>query len=350
MSAHVSNITTPRGEYMLSREGCSKVVISHDYNYTFDGDTGMFHRWGATIDDDPSISPFGPEILDIEISVGGCNGGCSYCYKKNSTRKEKHMNLVTFTSILEKMPQLLTQIAIGITNLESNPDLPSMLRATRDMGIVPNLTTANADPKTVALIAPLLGAVAVSRNHNNKKMWADAIVQFYVCGTKQVNTHVVVSDETYDLVHVTIDNIVSNLSVKHCLNAIVFLSLKPKGSAADMDMPERWMFEEFIKRCEEHNIGFGFDSCSAPTVERINEKWLPYMERCESTLFSAYINVDGMFFPCSFTEGEYGWKEGLSVLDEEDFLRDVWYNEKTDLWRGYLLSNKRNCPSFDLDD
>jgi len=55
-----------------------KKVRSNGYSYDFNKDTGFFARWGDTFDDDPTYSPFGPEILDIEISTI-CDGGCSFC-------------------------------------------------------------------------------------------------------------------------------------------------------------------------------------------------------------------------------------------------------------------------------
>ena len=57
-----------------------KVLQSQDYNYVFNLENGFFARWGATQDDDPSWSPFGPEIMDIEISDGeSCPMTCAFC-------------------------------------------------------------------------------------------------------------------------------------------------------------------------------------------------------------------------------------------------------------------------------
>jgi hypothetical protein len=56
-----------------------KVVASENYNYIFNRENGFFARWGKTKEDDPEFSPFGPEILDIEISEV-CNMGCTFCF------------------------------------------------------------------------------------------------------------------------------------------------------------------------------------------------------------------------------------------------------------------------------
>ena len=46
-----------------------KKLISKDYNYVFNKETGFFARWGETKEADPEKAPF-PEILDLEISSG----------------------------------------------------------------------------------------------------------------------------------------------------------------------------------------------------------------------------------------------------------------------------------------
>jgi radical SAM protein with 4Fe4S-binding SPASM domain len=75
-------------------------------------------------------------------------------------------------------------------------------------------------------------------------------------------------------------------------------------------------------------------------------------EPCESTLFSYYINADGIGFPCSFSEGtpEYG---GVDVVGCDDFLRDVWNAEETKKFRTRVMNNKdcngcRMCPVYNL--
>lgn len=57
-----------------------KMLRSEDYNYNFRLKDGLFQRWGKTEDDDPEFSPFGPEIMDIEISYGDtCSIRCNFC-------------------------------------------------------------------------------------------------------------------------------------------------------------------------------------------------------------------------------------------------------------------------------
>ena len=92
------------------------------------------------------------------------------------------------------------------------------------------------------------------------------------------------------------------------------------------------------------NVGVGFDSCSAKTFllamkdHKHFNKFVDMAESCESTRFSGYANVEGHFFPCSFTEGEGVWKEGIDLTKIEDFNKDVWQHEKTVAFRNKLCS------------
>lgn len=57
-----------------------RLFRSSDYNYNFDIASGFFQRWGKTEAEDPTWSPFGPEIMDIEISDGeSCPMTCAFC-------------------------------------------------------------------------------------------------------------------------------------------------------------------------------------------------------------------------------------------------------------------------------
>ena len=57
-----------------------KAFRSFAYNYTFDFRSGNFKRWGHKPEIDPVWSPFGPELMDIEISAGGgCPMRCGFC-------------------------------------------------------------------------------------------------------------------------------------------------------------------------------------------------------------------------------------------------------------------------------
>jgi len=167
-----------------------------------------------------------------------------------------------------------------------------------------------------------------------------------------INIHLLISSETMPFVAEVLNDRLHDPRLAK-MNAIVFLGVKPKGRAKGAYHPlSSEKYASLVKLCLRLGIPFGFDSCSCfaflKSVESLDlkedfKKSLYEMsEPCESTLMSAYINTDGVFFPCSFTEGEQGWKEGVDVVGCKDFLKDVWHNRKVTEVRRKIM-NCREC-------
>lgn len=363
-------------KYRILDNEKNKIVSSEIYNHYFDKETGFSAKWGRTEEEDPIMAPIGPEIADIEISTI-CNGigksietrkPCSWCYKSN-TGCGSNMNLETFKTIFHKLPRNLTQIAFGIGDIDSNPDLWDIMSYCRNNSynmVVPNITTngMGVDEEVAKKLAETCGAVSVSRYHINDVCY-DAIDRLSKAGLKQVNIHQLLSQENYESCFKLLDDIENDPRLKG-LNAVVFLMLKPKGDRnkfhpiKDLDK-----FNALIKTAQDRGIRVGMDSCTAPLMLKFAESMgqqniISSIEPCESTLFSIYINSDAEVFPCSFTEGTTGWEKGISMLDVEDFLKDVWYSERLEGWRSGLLESSsgcsscalkqhcRSCPAFDI--
>jgi hypothetical protein len=178
---------------------------------------------------------------------------------------------------------------------------------------------------------------------------------------KQVNIHQILSLDTLPQCHEVVSDNKTDPRLKD-LNAIVFLTLKPKGNRNTLvQLKDKNEYKKLIDTALSNNVRIGFDSCGCAAFldavkhysnYDIMEK---YCESCESTLFSAYINVDGMFSPCSFTEGTPGWEEGLDCVNCNDFLKDIWNHPRTVEFRDKLLSTPscdnnycRTCPIYDL--
>jgi len=343
-----------------------KKMTSTDYNWVFDTDTGFFARWGQTKQDDPQLSPIGPEILDIEVSTI-CHGPgkpCKWCYKSN-TSVGKNMSLDTFKNILDKISETrnLMQIAFGIGDIDSNPDLYAMFEYSRSKKIVPNVTINGwrMNSEHFDKLASLCGAVAVS--HYDNEHCADAVKALTDRGMDQVNIHKLLSNETLEECYRLIDFVKTDSRMEK-LNAIVFLLLKPKGKRNTLTaITSLEAYRDLFKYALNKGVQFGMDSCSGPNLLKATEGLGLFdpisVEPCESTLFSLYINVDGDVFPCSFTEGQPGWEQGISVVDKEDFM-DVWYDIRLRQWRDKLLASStacltcqfragcRSCPEFDI--
>lgn len=333
----------------------AKFVRSHGYNFNFNRQTGMFVRWGTNLEDDPAFSPIGPEILDLEISVNGCPNGCRFCYKGNTAAPATNMTFQQFKQIVDKMPKTLTQIAFGITGVKTNPDFVKMMQYCRALGIVPNFTLSgiDLDDEMAERCAKLVGALAVSAYQQDKNVCYNTVQKFTGLGIDQTNIHLMVSDQTIDFVYEVLHDRMNDPRLAK-MNAIVFLGVKPKGRAVKGYQPlPTAEYGKLVQYCMQHEIPFGFDSCSAPKFEAaVKEMELPderrkqllcCSESCESSIFSAYINVAGEYWHCSFAEREDG-QECVSVLTAEDFLRDVWYHPAVVRFREKsLASSQENC-------
>ncbi len=343
-----------------------KTITSSNYNYIFNHESGLFMRWGSSINENPQYSPIGPEILDIEVSTicHGINGPCKHCYKSN-TPKGENMSFDMFRSIFNKIPKTLTQIAFGIGDLNANPDLTRMmeycLHNEHNPGVVPNITIHGGDltDDWCKTLSTLCGGVAVSV-YKPKDIAYNAVKRLKNAGVQQVNLHVLVSEETYEDCLQIIHDVRTDERLKN-LTAIVFLTLKPKGKRNNYhNVMNTEKFKKIIDYAQLNKITIGFDSCSAPlflNAVKNTEHFKLFSslsESCESDLFSAYINVKGDYWHCSFTEEHHKWN-AISVINCENFLKDVWYHEDVKKFRqllleqeGYLVKDCRLCPIYDL--
>jgi len=331
-----------------------KALVSDEVNYLFDTVNGNSFVWGKTYEDDPAYSPYGPFIADIELTTI-CKGPggvpCPFCYKAN-TPEGHNMSFETFKTVFSKLPNTLQQIAFGVdASCTSNPDTFKIFEYCRENNVVPNVTVADIDDETAIKLASVCGAVSVSR-YANKDICYNSVERLSDCGLKQVNLHVLLTQElltsaletVYDAVH---DPRLSGL------NAIVFLALKKVGRGVGYTQVTQEHFDIVVNHCKRHGVRFGFDSCSANKFlksvnnEKLFKFYNMFAEKCESTRFSAYINVHGKFNPCSFLDDG----EGLDVLTCNDFITDIWNHEKTVAFRNKNIecsTTNKACQIFEV--
>jgi radical SAM protein with 4Fe4S-binding SPASM domain len=336
-----------------------KKFRSPDYNYNFRLSDGFFQRWGSTIDEDPDFSPYSPEIADIEISYGDtCRIKCPFCYKGNGIGGEgTNMSLETFKSIFEKFPKIngqfiLTQVALGITSITENKDFFPICDYLRNNSVIPNVTINGADPLTdeeISRLVKTVGAMAISISEFNYKKGYDLINRIIQAGGQQINIHYVVSKQSYKFVFTLLNDRMSNPLLKG-INAIVFLSLKPKNRGQDLDVLPEEDFHKIIRYCLDNSIAFGADSCSAHKVLRSFtpeefKKLKDYIEPCEASKFSFYINADGKHYPCSFLEDEPRdiWPLGIYMGTVIDFVKEIWNHPSVLSFRDSVNITNKNC-------
>jgi len=339
-------------------DGDMKYLRSSNYNYNFNLKTGYFARWGKFESEDPEWCEFGPEIADIEISTKchGINHGnpggssCKFCYKSNNPKDSINMSLDTYIQILDTMPLTLTQVAFGIGDIDANPDLFPIMKYTRDNNIIPNITINGDRMKESDYdnLASLAGAVSVSY-YNDKDICFNAIEKLNQKGMKQVNIHVLLSQETlswcYDVIEAS-----KNDKRLLGLNAIVFLAVKQKGRGVNYNPVNDSDYKQLIETCLEKEIRFGFDSCGANKFSKVateigREDLNIYSEPCESGCFSSFISAEGKYYPCSFATESF---DGIDCTKIENFTDEVWMNHGVCGERQKLICNGRNCPYFNV--
>jgi len=336
-------------------------LLNENYNFVFHKKDGFFARWGKTLEDDGDLELGLPEIADIEIAevcegVPGI-GPCAFCYKSNTGFKGTNMSLETFKTIFDKLPPTVTQIAFGCGTLRRHPEMWDIFKYSKDNGVTPNLTiNGDVDDHEFDKIADMCGACAVSIY--DKDLSYDAIKELTDRGMDQVNIHYMISEETYDMAFGIMDDIKSDPRLKK-LNALVFLSLKPKGRSENkFNQLSTEKFNELVQYALDNKVPFGFDSCSAQKVMKYIDTQdgkldglKDHVEPCESTLYSLYIDVNGDFFPCSFSPDTPGWEEGLSVLNCKNFLEEIWFNEKTKQFRDNVIQCRgcgQSCSIYEI--
>lgn len=313
-----------------------KLFKSSEYNFYFDKRSGFFARWGKTVEDDGNLALGLPEIADIEIAeiCGGVPGvgPCSMCYKSNTAFQGENMSFETYKKIFEKLPKTIGQIAFGCGTLRKHPEMWDIFKYTRENDVVPNLTiNGDVDEHEFDKIAEYCGACAVSVY--DKELSYNAIKSLTDRGMSQVNIHFMISEQTFEKAFEIMNDIKTDSRLSK-LNAIVFLSLKPKGrSVNNFTQLSQDKFKKLTDFALDNDIPMGFDSCSAHKFIRAikdrpdAEEMKTFVEPCESTIYSVYINVRGEVFPCSFAEGEGDWKNGISI-DCNDFFEDIWFSER----------------------
>ena len=336
-----------------------KTLMSTNYNFIFDKVTGKHARWGNTIKHDGALHLGVPEIADIEISTI-CNGVkgviCPFCYKKNSPTGH-NMSLFTFMSLFNKLPPSITQVALGIGDIESNPEFWHILDYTRGRGVVPNITTngEGMTPQIARKLSKVCGAVAVSLY--NPATTYDAVKMLTDAGLDQVNIHFLLSSETYEKALDLYCDYKNDTRLEG-LRAIVLLSLKQKGRAVDtFSRLSQDKLNYLVHLAFVQDIPLGFDSCGAVKfMEAVkdypNKDQLESLcEPCESSLYSSYFDVHGKYYPCSFMEGTPDWEEGLEVIECNDFMRDVWLHERTQSFRVSTSINRitgKACTQYKI--
>ena len=335
-----------------------------DYFQIFNKTTGFNARLGKDAETDPTWCPLGPEIADIEVVTGSCpkvnSENCRWCYKNNTSAAGKVMTLEQFKKIVMGFPRNLSQVALGITGVKSNPYLADMLKWLREYGIVGNLTLTGADldDGMTDVLCQYCGACAVSCYDKAKDLCYNTIKKLHDTAREKfnrnmsVNMHIVIAD--FSMPHILdVLNDIKDGKVPG-LKSVVMLHAKPVGRAKNLDCSlSKENLTKVMKFCLDNDISFGFDSCNGHNVQDIlvemgKSNLCTSIEPCESARISIYCNVEGKITPCSFVEHVFE-DSAIDLLNGDTKLMDVWATDK--MLNGFRNCNKcsTSCPIYALD-
>jgi len=210
---------------------------------------------------DPS-KPIGelkfPEFYDIGIN-SVCKAKCPWCYT-SATPKGKN-----FTDLEAKIQRFFGamspnerpfQVAIGGSGEPTiHPDFRKVLKAFKDLGIVPNYTTngMHLTKDVIGATQEYCGGTAVSLHPHLQKTWEKALLNLHSAGIK-TNVHIVVSGpesiEQLDRVYNEFQNIIDYFVLLPHMN-VGFAATNQK--TIDYDTITTWL----QPRVKAGNIAFG---------------------------------------------------------------------------------------------
>ena len=270
------------------------------------------------------------------------------------------MTLEQFQEILSRFPINLSQVALGITGVKSNPYLKDILIHLNKLGIIGNLTLTGADldDEMADVLCQYCGACAISCYDKAKELCYSTIKRLHDTAKAKfnrdmhLNMHIVIADFSIDHV-MSVLNDIKDGKVPG-LRSVVMLHAKPVGRAKNLDCSlSKENLTKVINFCLDNSISFGFDSCNGHNVQDIlvemgKSELCESIEPCESARMSIYCSVEGKITPCSFVEHIYE-NSAIDLLNTNALIKDIWM--KDEMLNSFRNCTKcsRSCPIYALD-
>jgi MoaA/NifB/PqqE/SkfB family radical SAM enzyme len=265
-------------------------------------DEGLRKAWEAKFGwREEAFSP-SPETLDISIT-DWCDFGCTYCYQ-DSTARQKHAPKSIIETVLKSFAHAPYQIAIGGGEPTAHPDLPEMLFRARELGTVPNYTTAGHLFRQDVIDATneVCGGIAMTFHAHRGIAWFE---EHYARLRKalrvQVNVHVIADCDVAKNIDLLVD-----LQKKVGLLNVVLLAYYPdvgRGTLSRIMSKEVYgkLLPDALKRAIDAKMRIAFSEGLLPYFISRPEIGVSttFASRSEG-LFSAYVDPRGRMSHSSF--------------------------------------------------
>ncbi len=325
---------------------------SENYNFLADTQSGVTFRWGKDWNEDPQCAPW-PELADISIS-NHCSKACTFCYR-NSRPDGSFISVDDYSQILDQLTHpewgSVFQVALGGGEPLEHPDFLKIIEETSRRGIVANFTT-NGDNLTddiAGSLAGKVGAVAVSVMDFKEESLNNTSI--LIKQEIRTNLHFILNSETISLATMFLKGYFDNRL--NGINAVVFLTYKSAGRA-DKDkclIPDPSL-DEFLFWVSQPKtkVRFGFDACFVPQILRKTKLEPLWVDSCECSFFSVYVDEKLNVKPCSFStdprfvfnlheyDFQYIWAKGFEKYRNTLFENPCLLNcEKKIFCRGNCL-------------
>jgi sulfatase maturation enzyme AslB (radical SAM superfamily) len=330
--------------------GKYKFCIAKNYKHIFNTSTGRF-----LVDSELTRSPFGPEILEIELTRNNCPHQCKFCYRMNNNSKPViNMTLEQFKKVIEKIPKTLCQVSLGVTTLTANPDLIPILQYLKTEKIPATITITGKELTDELLgdLVPLLNGISLSIYNVNQGI--DILKRLLKTNIRQLTLHQIAAKETKYSIHELLNAITTN---RLPINRIGLALLRPKPVNKATFTQLTWdEYSKILENALDNGFKVGFDQCSKPFLSNFYDKRvIDDMTDCECGNTLGFIDAECKFWHCGFSEIASIKNKGIDLLDNTiDFTRDVWEEPNYIKYLKTVNSNKYKgcvkCPLFNLND
>lgn len=324
-----------------------KILKSSVYRSVFDFKTGYFLSKSKY-----DYAPLGPETMEVEVCKGNCPHKCKFCYRNNDEKESKNMTIEEFKTLVSKFPETVTQISLGITGIQSNPDIIKIIDYCNIKHIKPNITLTGIDltEDFAKIVAPKLGGIGISVYKSKEKLAYNTFRRLKRNGAKQVGYQIIVAKETLDHTYKVINDMLKDKSIK--ADHLVLITPKPvEGSK--FTLLDKDQYRELLKYCLKNKIDVGLDQCSKPRLkEVVSDKIINNIDSCECSFYTGFVDVNGNYWHCGFSEiSENKIHEELNIFKCEDFVKDIWNSKSLMTLRDNIRSKTKDgcrlCPLFD---
>lgn len=289
-----------------------------------------------------------PTLADIQITAR-CNLHCPHCYAESSFGGE-NIAWQDFILALDNFSRAgVFQVALGGGEPTLHPQFKEMLKAVRERGMVPNLTTNGKilTAETAKAMAKYCGAIALSvegtgrdfekrRNFSWKNLAASA-KRLKECGNRLVFQVTVSGGNIEKLPEIT-DSLLDFYP-----HGIIFLAYKPCGRGKFFDdvLAKRnpAFVRDIIRKCLDKISGkvkIGFDCCFVEGIIELAREISPFdfgaIEGCSALRNSLAVTRNLDVVPCSFIDRKVG-----NLKSEK--IEDIWQGKLAEKFRRKFCGN-----------